>query len=140
MKKNKRDKEYLEDEVKYRKKSHKVTPKKIDHKHVFEDCVFEFMNPKGKSDPQRGFIPQKEIYGGTYCSICGKIGCEPSFNWYKKNNNGIHHFISYEISERGALEEDPKTRTLPTFQLKDRWFQKYVFLDEKIDPVNKKGE
>lgn len=123
------------DEVpKYKKKSKSKTPEKAKHKHDYQDCVYEWDNPTGKFDRDRGFVPRHEIMGGTYCSICGKIGQmgTENFNWYvgvKEAHSYFGYVFSTELSERAKQEINPETRTLPTFYLYDNWKQKFIELE-----------
>ena len=125
--------DFYDKEMKHRKKSQKRTPKKHNHKHDFQDCIFEWDNPQGKLT-EKGFILKHEMLGGTYCTICRKVGSiesewwstskKMSFDWYNRICEG--KIIRYEISERAKKEINPKTRTLPTFYLVDGWGTKYI--------------
>lgn len=50
---------YEDEDVKYRSKKKKKTPKKSDHKHIYEECLFIWDN---------------RVHRGERCSICGKVG------------------------------------------------------------------
>lgn len=126
----------MSDIPKYKKKSQVYSPKKSDHKHLSQDCVFEWDDPLGKLT-DKGFQKVHKVDGGAYCPICGQIRLgEMSFDWYKE----IKGFSAFhlELSERAIKEIDPKTRTLPTFFLNDfLWKQKYVDLNNIILPKSK---
>lgn len=53
---------YLDDEIKYKKKQIKSSPKKSNHKHLYEPVIV-LDNKKGGT----------RIYRGTLCSVCGKL-------------------------------------------------------------------
>lgn len=117
--------------VRYRKKSKRRPSAKSKHKHEFQPCVFEYEDIM--FDRAHGFInrPEHGFSMGGYCSICGKIGATDHI-WTSaipiRPNSSVVHIIGTKEAKR---ELDPATRTLPTFFLKDRWFQKYVDLNEK---------
>lgn len=120
---------YENEELLYKPTKKKKKPKKANHKHVYENCVYDIV-----FDPAHGF--RDKIYHsiGTYCSICGKIGdlCDDeNMKWYKKQCGkfGISNPICHsELTEEAKREFDPATRTLPYFFVSD-WFQKEVQLD-----------
>lgn len=113
-----------DDIPKYKKKSENKPPTKSKHKHDYQDCLFEWDNPNGRFTRESGWITQHEIFGGSYCKICGKIKHTASFEWH----NIVHEFHGYcsRLSERAKQEINPETRTLPLFKLDDFWNQKYI--------------
>lgn len=59
----------LPDEPRYKKKKSKKRVIKSNHKHHYENCLFKtniYSYVSGKKVPY--------MYGGVYCTICGKIG------------------------------------------------------------------
>lgn len=107
----------------YRKKAKKKTPKKSDHKHVFEYCVINELDNKYA----------KEVYRiGCYCPVCGKIGdCHGDLErdgWLY--NAAKLPFYRREWSDKALREFDANTRTLPYFEVAD-FFAKYVKLDDE---------
>ena len=117
----------LKDTAKYKKKSQNKPPAKSNHKHNYQDCIFEWDNPHGSFSKETGWAKQHEIFGGSYCTICGKIKYDMSFNWYNIVHENHGHAI--RLSERAKQESNPKTRTLTTFFLKDGWNQKYITIN-----------
>ena len=101
-----RDDVYKEERLFHKPTEKKNTPKKANHKHHYEYCVFEIVKGRLRYDPSHGLIPMTELTIGTYCPVCGKIG-DLLF----------------------GDELDPQTRTLPSFKIDD-CFQKAVQLDE----------
>lgn len=61
------------DVPKYRKKAVKKTPKKADHKHLYEPVIVKYLNIYRHYDPSRGFVPGMDICSGSRCSVCGKV-------------------------------------------------------------------
>ena len=130
----------FENEIpKYKKKSNNLSPKKSDHKHEFSDCIYEYNNPSGMFSKEKGFCSKVEIFGGTYCPICGRIGKifrsvfytdTTNLIWWDKIECG--RYFKYELSEQAKKEINPETRTLPTFYLEDLWTQKYVELKNEV--------
>lgn len=114
------------DNLKYRKKSRRKSPKKANHKHEFQPCVFEYEGVEFNSI--HGIIPTSEhqFSMGGYCRICGKIG-DTSHQWTRLVNvKPDSCAVRVEDTEEAKRELNPETRTLPTFFLERRWFQKYV--------------
>ena len=111
-----------EDDVpKYRKRAKKSTPKKADHEHQDAYCVFEY------SDSVRPHLLSLTI--GQYCPICGKI--RTAFvqdDKYTTTTNLYKYGVAFgkEWNAEAKKEFDMKTRTLPTFKLKNVWNQKYI--------------
>lgn len=59
----------LPDEAKYKKKKKKITIKKSNHKHQYKHCLYKtpgFTVINGKRNTW--------TWGGTYCTICGRVG------------------------------------------------------------------
>lgn len=112
--------EFIKDIPRYRKKSKKKPPKKSDHKHVFELCIFEY--PRDwykKSHEQSG---DNHVAIGSYCPLCGKVGnfkWESEFVWFNE-----------PMPEEVEMEINPETRTLPTFWCVEGPFQKFVDIKE----------
>ena len=121
----------LPDDVpKYRKKSKKATPKKANHIHQSEYCVFEHTATNAYSIQGRTSSVESTI--GKYCAICGKVLgiCTDDDDWTSDSNlyaRGVRCGRSW--NESAVKELDPVTRTLPTFYLKDYWKQKFVDLE-----------
>lgn len=110
----------FDDEVKYKKKSNKRPPKKADHKHIFEPCVFQ---SKGiKFDKAHGIVDGPDEYKmGSYCKICGKVGPGDRKWWDMVDNR----FCLGKYTKDAELQLNPETRTLPTFRL-NNYFQKFI--------------
>lgn len=115
---------YDDQSIPYRKKASKKNPKKSDHKHDFQPCVFEYYCQH--LNRERGFIKEKEACCGTYCVICGKIGSRE--NQYERIQDPLRpHVYSYQKTDECKRQIDPATRTLPTFWLDDYFKTKFVF-------------
>ncbi len=113
----------MEDVPKYRKKSQKKTPKKSNHKHEWENCVYE-TDSVGYSK-EKGFYKTAELTIGKYCPICGKIGVIGDQD-YRINTSQNPRFFHMEWSEKALKEFNPVTRTLPFFrinQFKDKFVE-----------------
>lgn len=116
-----------EEIMRHGKKSSKRPPTKAKHQHDYQSCVFEYVGIK--YDKAKGFVPGAVEYMlGARCSICGKIG-ENGHSWYrwvpmKPGCPAGRH----EPTAEANIQLNPKTRTLPTHHLDDRWSQKYVSL------------
>ena len=65
---------YKDEELLYKPTRKKKKPKKANHKHVYENCVFDIVFEYGVLDPAHGFRDKICPSIGTYCPICGKIG------------------------------------------------------------------
>lgn len=121
--------DFDDDVARYHKKSKRKPPAESKHKHEFKPCVFEYEDII--FDNAHGFInkPEHSFAMGGYCHICGKIGATnhiwTSIVPVKPNSTAV----CVVDTEEARAELDPSTRTLPTFFLKDRWFQKYVDLN-----------
>lgn len=124
-----RDDVYREERLFHKPTEKKKKPKKANHKHHYEYCVFETVKEYGRLDPAHGFMPTTELTIGTYCPICGKIGSDNVCNderWYKQE--AFRHY-SHTVPTAECLREfDPQTRTLPFFRIEDFW-QKEVQLN-----------
>ena len=124
----------FEEIPRYKKKAKKTPPKKLDHKHVFEECVFE--SATCRLDRAHGFQYDKPQWSiGTYCPICGKIGTtRKKEGWMKKTANdfGLFSASHDDWNDKALREFNPKTRTLPFFALKEPFgFDKFVDLAKK---------
>lgn len=115
---------YDDDFVPYKKKSTKTPPAKAKHKHDFLPCVFEFNVPHYNAE--RGWVPELAVDIGSYCSICGKIGKADPNRWGRYFGVPMNSFYLHGRTEEAKAELDPKTRTLPTFWVKDHLKQKTV--------------
>ena len=122
----------MDDIPRYRKKSHKKPPKKSNHKHEFVPCVFiekyhkyYYVSPSPQHE-------QRDVYTiGRYCHICGKVGYTGDLEedgWTV--NTAQRPWICHEWSDKAKREFDPKTRTLPCFEITDM-FQKFVDMNER---------
>ncbi len=103
--------DFDDDVTRYHKKSKRKPPAKSKHKHEFKPCVFEYEDII--FDNAHGFINKPEH--SIWTSIAP----------VKPNSTAV----CVVDTEEARAELDPATRTLPTFFLKDRWFQKYVDLN-----------
>lgn len=117
--------DYIDTDIpKYRKKSIKNVPTKSKHKHEYKFVVFYVHDKDMFNKP----IAYNTI--GTCCTICGKIGdivshdpsyVEPFDKWV--SNSGL---IGKKWNDKAKKEFNPETRTLPFFEIKDQWKQKFV--------------
>ena len=122
--------EYIEEIPKYKKKSKAKTPKKADHRHIFEPCVIEYICPYAEFTKEQGFKPGYKAKIDGYCPICGKIGTPDMEPWLVKSDRWYPDYGMNEPSESALRELNPKTRTLPTFDIGDDWiFAKFVNLE-----------
>ena len=104
---------------------------KANHKHEFCDCVFEYDN--FKFSKIHGKVPHREFAIGSYCIICGKVGGRlgsPSRWSYPAQVPGKTYWETV-FTDEYKREMNPKTRTLPTFFLEDRFDQKFVELEDE---------
>lgn len=112
----------------HRKRSQRKSPKKTDHKHDYQPCVFEYDSLE--FDKAHGLVPGKIKTGfGMYCTICGKIGGDGLARWTRwvtVNGGPAGHS---EYTEEAEAELNPETRTLPTFRINDMWMQRFVDLN-----------
>lgn len=113
----------FEDDIpKYRKASNAKTPKKSKHKHLAEPCVLRYPIDWYQKEHLRTGEMKEEI--GYYCPICGKLmGLKEKDRWYTTRRVANIPFAAYEVvsTEEGERELNPETRTLPTFDIQDRF-------------------
>ena len=118
----------FDDTPRYRKRSHKKTPHKADHKHEFVNCVYGF--PELRLDEAHGFVNDgTRLSIGTYCPVCGKIGAHFDPAWREPDEvPKWHHWLvgGSKWSAKAEAEFDERTRTLPFFRIHDMFKQKYV--------------
>ena len=102
----------------YKKKRRRRKPKKADHVHEWDECVYGL-----------SFAGNFELSIGTYCPICGKIGIPTYYtkwqNHFKSESGGVYS----EWTEEAEREFDPNTRTLPYFDI-DLFVTKFVELGD----------
>ena len=121
----------ISDVPKYRKKSKKSSPKKSNHEHEYEFCVFEY---EGFSlSDTLGIQNVMEHSIGTYCRICGKIGDIQTRDskWVSDSsvyNRGVA--VGYKYNDDSLVQLNPETRTLPLFSIGNMWKVKYVNLED----------
>lgn len=116
------------DVPKYRKKSQSKPPKKANHKHLAEPCVLRYPQDWWQKEHLRTGEMKEEI--GYYCPICGKLmGMKDKDRWYTTQRVKNLPFTAYEVvgTEECQKELNPETRTLPTFDIHDR-FDNFVNL------------
>lgn len=111
----------------YKKKAKKNTPAKAKHKHVFVPCVLEFEIMV--FDKERGQVPVQKSRIAAYCPMCGKLGETDFRKWYTWVSTSPG-FGRSELTPEAEREMCRKTRTLPTFHVKDGYFAKFVELEE----------
>lgn len=102
---------YEDDVVKYRKKRQHRPPKKSNHKHNYQPCLFS--SPIDDFDIEKGFHPVRKIFRGIYCSECGKVG----------ELNFLDYITGKKITEEEVL-------TLPLFDVDNVFMTKFVDLEE----------
>lgn len=110
----------------YKKKSQAKPPKKSKHKHLYEPCVLEFYGFRFSQENGVVYDRPTAVFG-RYCPVCGKLGgSEPieESRWYRRGC--VWKWITHDLTEEGARELNPDTRTLPTFWVDDPYFSKYV--------------
>ena len=120
--------EYVEDKaISGKKRSKRRPPKKENHKHDYQNCVFEFYLSLFKDGPRRLFV-----HLGSYCPVCGKIsayrndGKLEKFGYGSKFSTlmGLNHAPSMTQEEKDELVAYCK-KIYPVFEM-DPWDNKYV--------------
>lgn len=106
----------------------KKPPKKANHKHEWADCVYN-TDSIGYSK-EKGFYKTKEMSVGTYCPICGKIGVITNPKYMV--DRAMPPYTRFEWAEKAIKEFDPKTRTLPFFEI-DQFKDKFVMTTVSSD-------
>ena len=122
-----------DEQMRYRKKSQKKAPKKINHRHEFADCVLQYNGMR--LDKAHGFVYDDTRWRmGRYCIICGKIG-DSDAEWRERwTADGRKYLFAENWNDAAKREFDPKTRTLPCFMLKDNYgFDKFVDLGGQVE-------
>ena len=123
----------MENEIpKYKKKSKKRTPKKHNHAHDWQPCVYEYQE-RVYWAPNSG--PQLREELGLYCSICGKTNFDRT-RWVistEEFNPRFGRVIRQELTMEGKTQLNRETRTYPTIHLDadncaDAIFTKYIEL------------
>ena len=102
----------------YKKKRRRRKPKKADHAHEWDECVYGL-----------SFAGNFELSIGTYCPICGKIGIPTYYTKWKNHLKSDGGDVYSEWSEEAEREFDPNTRTLPYFDI-DLFVTKFVELED----------
>lgn len=62
---------------KYKKKSKKKTPTKLNHKHEWEDVILKFYNQYNSLSKEKGFEGGYKYCQGKRCKICGCLRASP---------------------------------------------------------------
>ena len=120
------------DVPKHRKRAKNKQSTKSDHKHIFENCVYEI--PKLRFDEAHGFVYDKVgLSIGTYCPLCGKIGTHFDHEWTEKAERPLWNgwVVGSRWTAKAEAEFDEQTRTLPFFRVNDMFKQKYVELEDE---------
>ena len=129
---NGRVKNDMIDEVgRYKKRAKHDPIPKANHKHEYHDFVFEYNSIR--YDKIRGYTPKPDSCIGSYCIICGKVGGRlgsPSRWSYPAQVPGKTYWETV-FTDEYKREMKPKTRTIPTFFLEDRFDQKFVELEDE---------
>jgi hypothetical protein len=115
----------------YKKKSTGTGTKKSKHKHIYEQCILSYPDDWWTKTNLRH--RQRTPIVGTYCPVCGKIGTvKDRSRWYKKEAvfTGNVQWARTVLTEEGEREMNPRTRTLPYFEIDDP-FAKFVELKEE---------
>lgn len=105
---------YVDDIPKYKKKKRKNTPRKANHKHVYENCVFQYDSIT--FDKGHGIISESKLSIGKYCPICGKIGTLFDADWMIETHRWNGTFFS-EWTEAANKQFNEESRTLPFFRV-----------------------
>lgn len=101
-------------------------PKKPYHQHTYKDCVCNIPDVKK--------VGEKFLTIWSYCPECGKLRQRPSEkSWMIRTSNTI------EWSDEAEREFNPKTRTLPYFDIDDEW-QEYIKPKKHWDTAEKLRE
>lgn len=115
----------------YKKKSTGTGTKKSKHKHIYEPCILSYPDDWWNKVHLRH--SQRTPFFGAYCPVCGKIGSVKDHSrWYKKEAvfTGNVQWARTVLTEEGEREMNPRTRTLPYFEIDDP-FAKFVELKEE---------
>lgn len=92
----------------YVAKVKKKKPKKSDHKHNYQPCIFKQINP---------YNYREDFVGGTYCTICGKIGNKVLFET-EDSDYGYSSIIF--MTEKQAIE---KYGNVPIFEITKKFVE-----------------
>lgn len=114
----------------YKKKSTGTGTKKSKHKHIYEPCVLSYPDDWWEKEHLRRRRGSRTLFFGAYCPVCGKIGSVKDHSrWYKKEAviTGNIPWARTVLTEEGEREINPRTRTLPNFEIDDP-FAKFVEL------------
>lgn len=116
---------------KYRKKSTATPPTKAKHKHVYEPCLLR--RPIDWYMKEHARCGQTDFGFSSYCPMCGKVGPIDIGKWFvsiKCLDVDFEPYIKNEYSEEAKRELNPKTRTIPVFDVADP-FAKFVDIGEE---------
>lgn len=116
----------LSEVARYKKKSTGSGLKKSNHKHIYEPCVLAYPCDWWNKGPLFLRKMNRTIRG--YCPVCGKLGdIKDKSRWYREAHKTLGGYLIYEtvLTEEGEREMNPRTRTLPYFEVADL-FIKFV--------------
>jgi hypothetical protein len=125
----------LKDTTPYKKKSTGTGTKKSKHKHIYEPCILSYPDDWWEKEHLRRKRGPRTPIIATYCSVCGKIGSiKDRSRWYKPETvfTGNIQWTRSVLTEEGEREMNPKTRTLPYFEIDSPIIKiiKFVELEE----------
>ena len=87
----------LPEQPRYKKKKKKISVKRSNHKHIYNECLFSFC-----------FFGEPYMGAGTYCTICGRIGDIDVASKVITNNDlpifNIDDFLAKEVKLPGTSE------------------------------------
>lgn len=124
---------FIDNDIMPYKKKKKKQVKKSNHKHIYEFCIIKY--PRDIFNKEHGFIKDKIESIAKYCPICGKIQNNLSPDDWEKitvNKNFIYNTSIYwfpyvkeeYLTEYAKKQINPKTRTIPSFEIKNFWDKK----------------
>lgn len=119
----------------HKKKSTGTGTKKSKHKHLYEPCILSYPDDWWEKAHLRRKRGSRTSFIATYCPICGKIGTiKDRSRWYQPETvfTGNIQWTRTVLTEEGEREMNPKTRTLPYFEIDEPFIKsvKFVELEE----------
>ena len=115
----------------YRKKAKKSSPAKSKHKHEYKSCVFIYHMERYHGDTK---TMEECLTIGNYCHLCGKVGDLRDEDWLSGINYTPTRLDWLKAwSPEAEAQFDQKTRTLPTFDIGDKFpYAKFVDLSAPV--------
>lgn len=101
------DYDYGEVEAKYKKKTSKRTPKKANHKHLYQNVIIEYRYPRNYPVQNLAGKPTQALE--SYCTVCGKLSSakydSEAQNLFPKISNGFFGFLVARLSDDDSEEK-----------------------------------